>query len=425
METEMMRISNQSRKYAKVENLMCRVSAQTLMQQHKKQKAKKAVGVDHVDKAKYDENVVENISGLVRRMKHFQYKPLPVRRSYIDKGNGKQRPLGIPAYEDRLVQGAMANVLNQIYEERFLECSYGFRPNRSAHDVVAYINQVIMVKRVNYILEADIRGFFDNVNHEWLMKFLEHDIADKRFLRYIKRFLIAGVMEGTEYHDSDKGTPQGGLISPILANVYLHYSLDLWVRYVKPMLKGEVYYARYADDFIIMFQYKEDAYKVLKALEQRLAKFSLELAMDKTRITPFGRYAKTKTEFDFLGFTFYNTKTRGGKYRVGIRSSKKKIKQKRKKAKEWLRGRLNKDVSETMTKLRVSLIGHYNYYGVNGNYFQMKSFYNYLRYITYKMLCRRSQKAHMTWEKFQRIWEYHIPKPCITKNIWNWNVKIT
>lgn len=217
----------------------------------------KARGVDGVDKAEYDLNAEENIRSLLGRMKKFQYKPQPVRRTYIPKANGKLKPLGIPAYEDRLVQGAMAGALNDVYEPRFMDCSFGFRPGRSAHDVVRYINDSIMHRKVNYVLEADIKGFFDNVDHEWLMKFLANDIQDKGFLRYVKRFLIAGVMEGTELRDSDRGTPQG-LISPILANVYLHYVLDWWYEHsVKPWLKGETYYVRYADDFLILFSVRK------------------------------------------------------------------------------------------------------------------------------------------------------------------------
>lgn len=333
METNSMRISSQSRRYAKVQNLMHNVNEQNLMAQHRHQKLHKAPGIDKVDKQRYETHVNENIGKLVQEMKKLQYRPLPVRRAYIDKGNGKMRPLGIPAYEDRLVQGAMADILNQVYEPRFLDCSMGFRPNRSAHDTVAYINQVIMCRKVNYVLEADIRGFFDNVNHDWMMKFLANDIDDKNFLRYVKRFLIAGIMEGTEYHESDKGTPQGGQISPILANVYLHYVLDLWVTAVKKHIRGQIYYVRYADDFIIMFQYWDDAQKVMTALKPRLAKFSLELAEEKTRIFKFGRFAENKEEFDFLGFTFFNTHTAKGKYRVGIRTSKKKLKAKRQKSK--------------------------------------------------------------------------------------------
>jgi len=245
------------------------------------------------------------------------------------------RPLGIPAYEDRLVQGVMANLLNEVYEERFLDCSHGFRPRRKAHDVVRSINQTIMIKKVNYVLEADIKSFFDNVDHGWLMKFLAHDIQDKNFLRYVKRFLIAGIMEGTEVRDSDRGTPQGGQISPVLANVYLHYVLDLWFeKAVKPKLRGEAYYVRYADDFLILFQYENEARTVMEALGNRLGKFSLEVAEEKTRILPIGRFKGTKEDFDFLGFTFYNTGTRGGKYRLGVRTSKKKLKAKKQTAKE-------------------------------------------------------------------------------------------
>lgn len=426
MDPETRGIRYQSATYPTVQNLMHYVNEQTLMAEHKKQARKKATGVDGVDKTAYDENAEENIRELVNKMKKFQYRPQAVRRTYIPKTNGKMRPLGIPAYEDRLVQGVMAGLLNEVYEVRFLDCSYGFRPKRSAHDVVRYINQTIMTKKVNYVLEADIKGFFDNVDHDWLMKFLEHDIQDKNFLRYIKRFLIAGIMEGTELIDSDRGTPQGGLISPVLANVYLHYVLDLWFeKAVKPKLRGEAYYVRYADDFLILFQYENEARQVMEALKPRLGKFSLEVAEEKTRILPIGRFKGTKEDFDFLGFTFYNTKTRGGKYRLGIRSSKKKLKAKRQAAKAWLRTRLTKPVAETMKLLAAVIRGHCNYYGVNGNFHAIQSFWKYLKYSTYRMLNRRDQKGKLRYPKFLRIWNYYISEPHLTTDIWNWKPKIS
>ena len=258
------------------------------------------------------------------------------------------------------------------------------------------------------------------------MRFLEHDIQDKNFLRYIKRFLIAGIMEGTEVFDSDRGTPQGGLISPVLANVYLHYVLDLWFeKAIKPKLQGEAYYARYADDFLIMFQYENEAQLVLNKLRSRLEKFSLELAEEKTRILPIGRFKGTKEDFDFLGFTFYNTKTRGGKYRLGIRSSKKKLKAKRRAAKEWLRTRLTKPVAETMKLLASIIRGHCNYYGVNGNFHGIQNFWKYLKYSTYRILNRRDQKGKLKYPKFLRIWNYYISEPHLTKDIWNWKPKVS
>lgn len=405
---------------------MHNVNEQTLMVEHKKQARKKATGIDGVDKTAYDRNAEENIRKLVTEMKKFQYRPQAVRRTYIPKANGKMRPLGIPAYEDRLVQGVMAGLLNDVYEVRFLDCSYGFRPKRSAHDVVRYINQTIMTKKVNYVLEADIKGFFDNVNHDWLMKFLAHDIQDKNFLRYIKRFLIAGIMEGTELTNSDRGTPQGGLISPVLANVYLHYVLDLWFdKAVKPKLQGEAYYVRYADDFLILFQYENEAKRVMEALKPRLGKFSLEVAEEKTRILPIGRYKGTKEDFDFLGFTFYNTKTRSGKYRLGIRSSKKKLKAKRQATKAWLRTRLTKPVAETMKLLAAVIRGHCNCYGISGNFRAIQNFWYYLKYSTYRMLNRRDQKGKLKYPKFLRIWNYYIPNPHLTVDIWNWSPKIS
>lgn len=421
MVTQAEGIRTQSAKYSRVQNLMHNINEETLMSEHRKQSRRKAVGVDGISKDQYDENAETKIGELVRKMRKFQYSPKPVKRVYIPKANGKLRPLGLPSYEDKLVQGVMAGVLNEVYEVRFLDSSYGFREKRSAHDVVKYINQTIMRKKVNYVLEADIKGFFDNVDHDWLMKFLEHDIDDKNFLRYIKRFLKSGVMEGTELKESDRGTPQGGLISPVLANVYLHYVLDLWFeKGVKPKLNGEAYYVRYADDFLILFQYENEAQQVMQALKPRLGKFSLEVAEEKTRILPIGRFKGTKEDFDFLGFTFYNTKTRTGKYRLGVRTSSKKLKAKKQAAKAWLKTRRTKPLSETMKIIAAVLRGHCNYYGVNGNFHAIQKFWKYLKYATYRMLNRCDQKGKFRYNKYLRVWNYYVAEPHLTINIWDW-----
>ena len=408
----------------RMENLMHHVNEQTLMEEHRKQSRRKATGIDGVTKDEYNVNVEKNLKELVERMKRFSYRPMPVRRTYIPKANGKKRPLGIPAYEDKLVQGVMARLLNEVYEVRFLDCSYGFQKGKSCHDVVRYINQTVMTKKVNYVLEADIKGFFDNVNHEWLMRFLNFDIADRRFLRYVRRFLIAGVMEDGAYLESDRGTPQGGLISPVLANVYLHYVLDTWFEYeIKPRLHGEAYYVRYADDFLIMFQYENDARAVMSVLPKRLGRFSLEVAEDKTRILPFGRFKGTKEDFDFLGFTFFNTTTRTGKYRVGVRTSKKKLKAKKQAAKAWLRQQQTKPIARTMETLAAVVRGHCNYYGVSGNFKQIQKFWKYLKYETYRMLNRRDQKGKLRYPKFLRIWNFYVEEPKLKVDIWGWKPK--
>jgi group II intron reverse transcriptase/maturase len=425
VEHEQKEIRYQSRTYAKLETLMNRVNEERLKEEHRKEEQKKAVGVDGVTKEEYGENLDKNVADLIARMKKFSYKPQPVRRTYIAKANGKLRPLGIPAYEDRLVQSVMAGVLNDIYEERFMERSHGFRPGRSAHQVVRNINQTIMTRKVNYMLEADIKGFFDNVDQGWLMKFLEHDIADKNFLRYIKRFLIAGVMERTERKESDKGTAQGGQISPVLANVYLHYVLDLWYEKVlRKQCKGEVYYVRYADDFLLMFQYENEARQVMDALQTRLGKFGLELAEDKTRILPIGRFKGTKEDFDFLGFTFFNTQTRQGKYRLGVRTSKKKLKAKKQAVKAWLHDNMHKPISESMKRIQLSLRGHFNYYGVSGNLAQIYKFWKYVKYEYYKVLNKRHQKHSMRYHDYLRIWKYYVKEPHLVKDIWNWQPKL-
>ena len=414
-----MEIREQLKRYKDVNNIMHLVNKDSLYREHLDQAPGKAKGVDGLSKALYEQNLGENLESLVNRMRKYQYRPLPVRRTYIPKLNGKLRPLGIPAYEDKLVQGAMSRILNEIYEQIFLDCSFGFRPGRGCHDAIKRINNTIMFRSVNWILEADIKGFFDHVNHEWLVKFLRHVIKDLGFIRYIVRFLKAGIIEDGVIRESIEGTPQGGLISPILANVYLHYVLDLWVEYyLKVKCKGKVYYVRYADDFILLFEYEEDASHTIDLLKERLAKFSLEVAEDKTRILPFGPRTGTREKFDFLGFSFYNTKTRTGKYRVGLQTCAKKLKAKMAQAKEWIKAHMHTKVYELLTALNLKFRGHCQYYGVNGNFNALKKFKAYLCTITFKTLRRRSQVHRISWQRFTELWEKFICQPRICVNIW-------
>lgn len=395
------------------------VNRETLIKQHDRQQANKASGIDGITKEEYDKNLSSNIDNLLDRMKKFSYKPKPVRKTYIPKSNGKLRGLGIPCYEDKLVQGAMADVLNEIYENIFLKCSYGFRPRRNCHQAISQINWLLMTKKVNYILDADIKGFFDNIDHDIMMMFLEHEIADKNFLRYIRRFLKAGIFEDYKYYESDKGTPQGGLISPILANVYLHYVLDNWFNVIKKELKGEVYLIRYADDFVVMFQYEETAKQFYKMLIERMRKFKLELAEDKTRILPFGRFKGTDEEFNFLGFTFSNSKTLTGQYRPNIKTNKKKLKQKFEVVKKWMHDNMHGPIIDVGLSIRKKIIGHYAYYGINGNYSSLVKYYKYVKYTWYYTLRKRGQKNKIKYIDFLRIWNYlEIPKPRIYVNIW-------
>ena len=419
METKRKDIKYQLQQGYKLQTIMHYVNRETLIKQHEKQQAGKASGIDGITKEEYEENLEVNIENLLTRMKRFSYRPKPVRKTYIPKSNGKLRGLGIPCYEDKLVQGSMADVLNEIYENIFFDFSYGFRPKKNCHQAISQINWLIMTKKVNYILDADIKGFFDNIDHDIMMMFLKHEIEDKNFLRYVRRFLKSGILEDYKYYESDKGTPQGGLISPILANVYLHYVLDNWFNFIKKSFKGEMYLIRYADDFVVMFQYEDEARKFYNMLIERMHKFKLELAEDKTRILPFGRFKGTKEEFNFLGFTFSNGKAINGKYRPNIKTNKKKLKQKFEVAKKWLYDKMHEPILEVGISIRKKIIGHYAYYGINGNYSSLLKYYKYLKYTWYNTLRKRGQKNKIKYLDFLRIWNYlDIPTPKIYVNIW-------
>ena len=409
-----------SKKHLKLQTLMHYVNRENLIIEHIKQNADKATGIDGVSKDEYELHLEENLDNLLSKMKTFSYRPQAVKRVYIPKANGKLRPLGIPAYEDKLVQGVMAHVLNGVYEPRFLDCSYGFRPNRGAHNVIKAIDNVIFREPIGWVVEADIKGFFDNLDHAWLMKFLEQDIADKNFLRYIVRFLRAGVMEKGDVEPSEAGSPQGGLISPVLANVYLHYVLDAWFETeVVPRMKGIAHLYRYADDFVALFQYESDAKRFFEVLPKRLGKYGLEVAEDKTRILPFGRNSHSHETFDFLGFTFINGKSRKGAYMVVVRTSKKKLKAKKEAMKAWLHSVMHQPIPDIIDMLNCKLLGHYHYYGVNGNFLSLRKFYHYCKLILHKTLRRRSQKHRITFDKYLVLLEkFPIVLPKIYVQIW-------
>ena len=350
METKLDRIAEiaKRRPNERFTSLAHLLDEEMLRKCHKEINGNKATGIDRVTKGEYEQELDSNIKDLVAKLKRRAYRPQPARRVNIPKpGTDKTRPLGILAYEDKIVQRGMAKVLNAIYEQYFLDFSYGFRPNRSCHDALKRLNIIIECRKTNYIVDADIKGFFDNVDHEWMMKFISHRIADPRFQQLIRKTLKAGYMEENIIHETEGGTTQGGLISPILANLYLHYVLDLWFdKVVKPRCRGEAYMVRYADDFVCCFQHEYDANRFYNALQNRLEKFNLSIAVEKTKIINFGRFAEEKCAkqgkkkpdtFDFLGFTHYCSKSRQGKFRVKRRTSRKKYKAALLNMKEWIR----------------------------------------------------------------------------------------
>ena len=382
-----------------------------------------APGVDGETWRHYGENLEANLRDLADRLKRGAYRAKPVRRSFIPKSDGRQRPLGVTVLEDKIAQRATVEVLNGIYEIDFLGFSYGFRPGRKPHDALNALYGAIMTRKVSWVLDADIRGYFDAICHEWLEKFTEHRIADKRVLRHIKKWINAGVLEeGVVAHD-EEGVPQGGSISPLLANIYLHYVFDLWAdQWRRKHADGDVIIVRFCDDFVVGFQYRKDAERFLADLRERFLRFNLELHKDKTRLIEFGRFAaqnrkrrgKRRPEtFDFLGFTHICGKTDNGKFTVLRHSIGKRIRAKLMELKMELRRRLHHPLPVVAKWLRVVLLGHYRYYGVPGNSRKLQSFYFHLSRMWYKALRRRSQRHRLKWERMDRLINRWLPRPRI------------
>ena len=371
-----------------------------------------APGVDGVTKEEYGGQLEENLRELADRLGRMGYKPQPVKRVYIPKpGSQKKRPLGIPCFEDKVVQMALTRVLEQIYETDFIEGSFGYRPGRTQHDALDELGRTIQQKKANYVVEADIKGFFDHVNHEWLMKMLEVRIGDKRVLRLVARMLKGGVFEDGLIRASEEGVPQGGNLSPLLSNVYLHYALDLWFeRVFRKTCRGEAYYFRYADDFLLCFQYREDAERFLTELEGRLGKFHLEVEPSKTQLIEFGRFAEKNADgrggkpgtFDFLGFTHYCGQTRNGAFKVKRMTSKKKFRAKLSEVKAWLKQERNHvKTGELLQRGKQILEGHLNYYAITDNGRMCDEYRRQVSRLLFKWLNRRSQRRSYTWERFK------------------------
>ena len=386
-------------------------------------KRRKAPGIDGKTKESYEPwEIDREIHKMVVSMKKNTYRPQPVRRVEIPKENGKKRALGIPTVLDKVVQEACGVILQAIWEPKFLDVSFGYRPNRDAHGAVKAVHDMLMVKPVNYILEADIKGFFDHVDHKWMRKFLALHILDSRFLNLITSMLKAGVMTEGKLTESIEGTPQGGIISPILANIYLHYVLDIWIeKRMKKQVRGFIQIIRYADDFIIGCQYRDDADKLLQDIQERFVKFGLSLSMEKTKVLEFGRFASENRKrrrqrkpetFDFLGFTHYCGQTRKGAFAPKVKTSKKRMERALHAMNEYMKKNRSKPLKLFWKMTAMKVRGHYQYYSVSHNSDRINMYYQETRKLAFMWLNKRSQKKSFTWVQFAGFLKlYPLPKP--------------
>lgn len=385
-----------------------------------------AVGVDGVTKEQYGGELERNLQELHERLVSKRYRHQPIRRVNIPKGKGKTRPIGISAFEDKLVQGALREVLQAIYEQDFKEFSYGFRPKRGAHDAIRILDKIMLRGRVNWILEADIVSFFDSIIREMLMEMLQIRVADGSLLRLIGKCLHVGVLNGEEYSEPGTGTAQGSVLSPLLGNIYLHYVLDEWFeREVKPRMRGEADLVRYADDFVMTFESQEDAERVMDVLRKRMGRYGLTLHPEKTRLLPFRRPpmkqkgGKGPATFDLLGFTFYYERDRRGQWVLRCKTRTSRLRKSIQTIADWCRRHRHLPVKTQHESLTKRIQGHIRYFGVNGNTRCLEMFVGEVRRVWYKWLRRRSQQAHLNWERFQALLKrFPLPRPRIEVTIW-------
>lgn len=426
MSTGLLRVRNVARKdgSARFTALLHHITEEALHGAYYALKKRASPGIDGCTWADYQEGLRDRLKDLHARVHGGCYRALPSRRVYIPKPDGKKRPLGIAAIEDKIVQYAVAEVLTAVYEEDFYGFSYGFRPERGCHDALDALSVGITNKKIGWVLDADIQGFFDSISHEWMLRFLECRIADQRILRLIRKWLKAGVSEEGQWTKTTIGTPQGAVISPLLANIFLHYVLDDWVVYWrKKHAKGDVIIVRYADDFVMGFQYKKEAEYFLNALRERLRAFSLKLHPDKTRLIQFGRFAaKNRSDrgerkpetFTFLGFVHIcSTRHRDGYFKVLRLTDKKRMRMALARISDELYARMHYKIEDVGQWLRRVMQGYYNYFAVPGNIRRLSSFRHEIEKIWHKVLSRRSQRRYMVWEVFRRITQCWLPLPTV------------
>jgi RNA-directed DNA polymerase len=429
LSTKLNRLSEAARNNSELQfqNIAHLITVEMLLWSFQQLRKNAAAGVDGVTPQDYESDLQGNLSKLHRRLVEGRYRAQPLRRVYIEKENGKQRPLSIPALEDKIVQRAATELLSRIYENDFLPVSYGYRPRRSAHDALDAIRADITLGKANYVLDADISDYFGSIVRSELMKMLQKRITDKHLLALIGKWLKVGVIEEGQLLLSENGTYQGAIVSPVLANIYLHEVLDLWFeRDVKPRMRGEAKLYRYADDLIATFQFREDAERVMRVIVKRFAKFGLILHPEKTKLIEFGRTAWEKSKrsgikpdtFNFLGFTHYCGTTRKGRFSVMVKTMTGRLRRSLMRVKALCREHRHQDLHEQYQRLRKVLRGHYAYYGMRSNFRSLLKFFEGVVRLWKKWLSRRGRKGYVTWEKLEQILlRYPLPVPRVTHGI--------